>query len=211
MIGTLLLSGCGQLRDLDDFLGGKDKDKGKDKMQLNPLNSSGVSGTATVMMTESGHFEVINNIEGLAPQMVHPQHVHGFVMENMADQNAVCPPPSAAGNDGLLTLQDGLPFYGPVLIPLDDKLVPLTADNFPVATPAGTISYGAKVKTQSLVSAFDAAHNGTQKVADLELGKRVIVIHGAFVMNNRVVAPGTEGATYMATLPVACGELMEMK
>ncbi|WP_202916009.1 hypothetical protein, partial [Pontibacter pamirensis] len=83
----------------------------------------------------------------------------------------------------------------------------------PVATSAGTVAYGAKVKTSSLVSAFDAMHNGTQTVKDLELDKRVIVIHGAYVINNKVVPASRNPSPrrYMATLPVACGELVEMK
>lgn len=181
------------------------------KVQLNPLNSSGVSGTATVMMAESGYFEVINDAKGLVPGMVHPQHIHGFVMENMADKKSMYPDPSAAGDDGLISHEEIEHHVGEEIIPLDDKLVPLTADNYPDANAAGTLSYGAKVKTHSLVSAFDAAHNGTQTMKDLELGKRVIVIHGAYVMDNMVVAPSTEGAEYVEDLPVACGELMEMK
>lgn len=216
LLGTFFLAGCDQLGELDDIIPGGGGSKGKQvkmyKVQLNPLNNSGVTGTATVMMSANGDFEVIGDVMGLAPGMVHPQHIHGFVMENMADQDAVCPPPSAAGDDGLLTLEDGLPFYGPVLIPLDDNLVPLTAQNYPVATSAGTIAYGAKVATHSLVSAFDAAHNGTQTMADLELDKRVIVIHGAFAINNRIVPAGSNPhAKYWASLPVACGELVEMK
>jgi len=132
-------------------------------------------------------------------------------MENAADKKSMCPDPSAAGEDGLISHEELEHYTGEDIIPLDDKLVPLTADNFPVANAAGTLSYGAKVKTHSLVSAFDAAHNGTQTMKDLELGKRVIVIHGAYMLDNMVVAPGTEGAEYMAEIPVACGELMEMK
>ncbi|MFD3003964.1 hypothetical protein ACFS7Z_26650 [Pontibacter toksunensis] len=218
VMGTFFLASCDQLGDLDGVIPGGGNMPGKEmkmyKVQLNPLNNSGVTGTATVMMKENGEFEVITDIEGLVPNMVHPQHIHGFVMENMADKDAMCPPPSAGGADGLLTLEEGQPFYGPILIPLDDKLVPLTAENFPVATSAGTISYGGKVMTSSLVSAFDAMHNGTQTMKDLELDKRVIVIHGAYVINNAIVPANSnrvQYAKYMATLPVACGELVEMK
>ena len=214
LVGTFFLAGCDQLGDLDGVIpgGGTKSEMKMYKVQLNPLNNSGVTGTATVMMNEKGEFEVITDVMGLAPGMVHPQHIHGFVTEDMMDKNAVCPPPSAAGPDGLMTLEEGAPFYGPILIPLDDKLVPLTSENFPVATPAGTISYGGQVMTSSLVSAFDAMHNGMQTVKDLELDKRVIVIHGAYAINNKIVPAGSnKHAKYWATLPVACGELVEMK
>lgn len=215
LVGTFFLSGCDQLGDLDGVIPGGGSVNNQMKMykvQLNPLNNSGVTGTATVMMKANGDFEVITDIEGLAPGMVHAQHIHGFVMENMPDKKSTCPPPSAAGADGLITHHEVEQYTGEDIIPLDDKLVPLTADNFPVATSAGTISYGAKVKTSSLVSAFDAAHNGTQTMADLELGKRVIVIHGAFAINNKIVPAGSnKHAKYWPSLPVACGELVEMK
>ena len=218
VMGTFFLASCDQLGDLDGVMPGGGNMPGNNskvkmyKAQLNPLNNSGVYGTATVMMKANGEFEVITDVQGLAPGMVHPQHIHGFVMENMADKNSVCPPPSAAGADGLLTLEEGQPFYGPHIIALDDKLVPLTADNFPVATSAGTISYGAKTMTSSLVSAFDAMHNGVQTEKDLELDKRVIAIHGAFAINNKIVPAGSNAfAKYWPSLPVACGELVEIK
>ncbi|MFD3003970.1 hypothetical protein ACFS7Z_26680 [Pontibacter toksunensis] len=219
LLGTFFLAGCDQLGDLDGVMPGGGNMPGNNskmkmyKVQLNPLNNSGVTGTATVMMTENGHFEVITDVEGLAPHMEHPQYIFGAVSEGM-DMKSMCPEPSAAGADGLLTLEEGLPFFGPILISLDDKLVPLTYENFPVATSAGTVSYGAKTMTSSLVSAFDAMHNGTQTMKDLELDKRVIVIHGAHVINNAIVPANSnrvQYAKYMATLPVACGELVEMK
>ena len=217
VMGTFFLAGCDQLGDLDGVMPGGGNMPGNNskmkmyKVQLNPLNNSGVTGTATVMMTENGEFEVITDVKGLAPHMEHPQYIFGAVSEGM-DMKSMCPPPSAAGADGLLTLEEGLPFFGPVLISLDDKLVPLTYENFPVATSAGTVSYGAKVKTSSLVSAFDAMHNGKQTMEDLELDKRVIVIHGAYAINNKIVPAGSnKHAKYWKTLPVACGELVEMK
>lgn len=212
VVGMVLLSGCDRFDDFDDVFPGKGGSKGNDikiyTVELNPLNNSGVTGIAKVMVNEDGKFEVITHATDLAPNMVHPQHIHGFVME---DKNAVCPDMSAAGSDGLLTLSDGLPFYGPIIVPLDDMLVPLSAGDFPMANAAGVLNYAEKVSTSSLVSAFDAAYNGTQTMEDLDLDKRVIVLHGAYVKNNMVVPAGTEGAEYMATLPVACGEITELK
>ena len=40
---------------------------------------------------------------------------------------------------------------------------------------------------------------------------RVVVLHhGAYVRDKQVVAAGTEGVEYVATLPVACGEIKEV-
>jgi len=205
---TLFLSGCEYLDDFDDF--GKDKDKNEQEMyevKLTDLNNSGVTGTATVMYNEEGEFTVLVNAKNLVPSMVHPQHIHGFDME---DKDAVCPPSSAAGQDGLLTLADGLPFYGPVLLPLDDELVPLEVNNFPKASASGSLNYIGVVKTSSLVAAIDAKYEEEQTMEDFKAEERVIVIHGAYVKDNKIVPAGTQGAEYMATLPVACGEVKKM-
>ncbi|PRY10204.1 hypothetical protein CLV24_115121 [Pontibacter ummariensis] len=207
------MASCEHVPGLEDVIKDRDKDK-KVKTyvtDLHPLNNSGVMGTATFMYREGGDFKAKVKAEGLVPGMPHPQHIHGFVMENMADQDAVCPPESAAGSDGLITLPDGLPFYGPVLIPLDDRLVPLAVNDFPVANPAGIITYLETVGLGMLVSAFDAAMPGSQSAKDLNLEKRVVVLHGAYVKDNMIVPAGTEGAEYVATLPVACGEIREVR
>jgi hypothetical protein len=138
---------------------------------LSALNNSGVSGTAELVL-EGNELTVTINATGLVPDMVHPQHIHGFKEDN---RNAKCPPASAdEDGDGLVELGEGLPFYGPVLLALDP---------FPTA-PDGEISF---VETYN--------------VGDLEfpvtpLQNRVIVLHGKNV----------EGE-YVATLPVACGQI----
>lgn len=168
---------------------------------LMPLNNSGVTGTATFKIHADQSIHAKVHAKGLAPNVVHPQHIHGFVME---DKDAVCPPASAAGEDGLLTLVDGLPFYGPVIVPLDNMLVPLAINEFPVANSAGILNYNEKAGLDNFLSAFDAAFG----MESLQLTKRVVVLHGAYVKGGMIVPAGTEGAEYVATLPVACGEIM---
>ncbi len=119
------------------------------------LNGSGVSGTATLTLM-GDELTVHIQASGLEPGMVHPQHIHGF-MEN--NKNSVCPPMSAdTDGDGLIELGEGLPFYGPVILPLEP---------FPTA-PDGTIDY-----------------TRTFNVADymhlLPLQNNVIVLHGMTV------------------------------
>lgn len=126
-------------------------------VDLNSLNSSGVSGTAT--LTVSGdELTVTITASGLTPDMLHPQHIHGF-KDNKG--NATCPPMSAAGDDGLLTLVDGLPFYGPVLLPL----TPFPTD----PDGDGEIFYEESFTLSELE--FDLK----------PLQNRVIVLHGMFV------------------------------
>jgi hypothetical protein len=214
LVITLMLSAflfsCDQLDSIDDVI---DKDKANQvrvfEAELHPLNNSGVTGTASFTYIEDGNFQAEVNARNLAPGMVHSQHIQGFGFEEHP-QDAVCPPMDAAGDDGLLTIPDGAPFYGSVLIPLDDNLVPLEAEDFPMVNGNGRLNYAQRTNVSQLVSAIDEGHEGHQSLKNLMLEKRVVVIHGAYVKDNQVVAAGTEGAEYMATLPVACGEIKEV-
>lgn len=172
---------------------------------LKPLNNSGVTGTATFFIHDDEKFHAKVHAKGLAPKQVHPQHIHGFVAEGT---DAICPPESASGDDALLSLGEGFPFYGPIIVPLDSELVPLTQQAYPVANPAGVLNYNEIVGLETFLQAFDAAYDGNQGIDDLDLTKRVVVVHGAFVKDGMIVPPGTKDAVYEATLPVACGEIM---
>lgn len=78
------------------------------------LNSSGVTGTAELTL-DGVNLTVKISASGLEPG-VHAQHIHGFV-EN--ERNSNCPPPSAdVDNDGLITVSEGAPFYGGILLTL---------------------------------------------------------------------------------------------
>ena len=146
--------------------------------QLGSINDSGVSGTAAISI-EGNNLTVIVEAQGMTPGEAHPQHIHG--LEN-GEENATCPPASADSNeDGVITIPEGAPFYGDVLLPLGD---------FPMADANGNISYE---KT------FKLGENGNPTVEKLAaLQNRVIVLHG---MND-----GDEA--YIPTTPVACGELV---
>ncbi|CAN5144881.1 hypothetical protein BH24ACT10_BH24ACT10_09740 [soil metagenome] len=136
------------------------------QVRLTELNDSGVTGKA-VLVLKDGTLRVKLHARDLVPDMLHPQHIHGLA----GSTNATCPPPSAAGDDGILTLGDGLPFYGPVLLPLTP---------FPMADN-GKINY----------------HETFSVDGDLaDLSDEAIVVHGGYV-----------DGEYVATLPVACGEI----
>lgn len=209
---AVFFSGCDRIKDhLDDI--GDDVEDNKMKTfeaYLAPLNNSGVTGKATIQYSKDGMFKVLVEARGLAADRNHPQHIHGFMPDgDMPNKNAVCPPPGAAGADGLIDLVDGLPFYGPVLIPLDDQLVPLTSGDFPYIGFDHKLYYYEEVATELLIQAFDNAYNGQQTEADLMLINRVIVLHGAFVKDGKIVKNWTQGVEYIPTLPVACGEIMK--
>jgi len=126
------------------------------RVSLAPLNNSGVHGTATLAVRGSDLVVQLQAV-GHIPDLQHVQHIHGF----SDGTDATCPPPSAAGDDGVLTFAEGLPFYGPVQL----NLTP-----FPTPTnSAGSIQYHASFASADL--AFSPS--------DLEL--KTMVLHGAFV------------------------------
>ncbi len=151
------------------------------RVDLDPLNNSGVEGQA-ILIQRGNTLRVIIRAKGLEPGQLHPQHIHGLD----GSTNAVCPPPDAADNiaglpeeasdpDEFISLEEGVPFYGPVLL----SLTP-----FPTANPAGVVTY-----SQSFQVDGDL----------LDLTDEEIVLHGMTL---------SEG--YAASLPVACGQIMEL-
>lgn len=156
--------------------------------QLAPLNSSGVSGEATITV-ENNTLTVNIWADGLEPNMVHPQHIHGFKDNN---RNSTCPSPADDRNgDGIVDLVEGLPSYGPVLLELY-----LPVDEFPVADANGRIHYE---RTFKLGEVEFEEEGQVISYADLKpLQNRAIVLHGM-----------TVNGEYIATLPVACGQIMK--
>ena len=117
---------------------------------LDALNDSGVDGKV-VLVLHDGTLRVHLQASGLEAGLLHPQHVHG-----LASTDATCPPASAAGSDDVLTLAEGLPFYGPVL----QGLTPFTTAD------KGRITY----------------HETFEVSGDLlDLSDEVVIVHGGFV------------------------------
>ncbi len=82
--------------------------------ELSELNGSDVWGMAELTLI-GDQLTVKIEATGLEPDMVHPQHIHGFKENN---RNSTCPPASADDDgDGLVELGEGLPFYGPFCCP----------------------------------------------------------------------------------------------
>lgn len=161
---------------------------------LQPLNDSGVSGRATFDFVD-GLLRVIVEASGVEPGQVHPQHIHGF----LDGTDGVVPPESARGDADspqgtLLSVGEGAPFYGAILLPLE-----------PFPEPAGSTVDFLETYTETeavgLSEAFAAAApdlaDAISSFEDLRpLEKRVYVLHGAFV-----------DGEYVATLPIAAGEI----
>lgn len=164
--------GCGQSDTPPVFDDPRD-DKMTYKTCAKGLNDSGVIALAAVTI-EGYKLDVTILATGMATGMEHLQHIHG------KEGDAICPPDEAdTNNDGIITLAEGVPFYGGVQLPLD-----MMGGSFPTPTGSGNYIYE---RTFTLTA---------QQKADLTtLDQKVVVLHGV------------EGNP---TLPVACGELVEV-
>ncbi|MBC7908617.1 MAG: hypothetical protein H7Y60_17955 [Rhodospirillaceae bacterium] len=151
---------------------------------LQSLNNSGVSGEVRVGIS-GNQMQVQVTATGLEADQTHPMHIHGLG-DSVGPLDSSVPPASAdTDGDGFIELQEGTPFYGPVLLPLE-----------PFSTaPGGAIT-------------FEQGYDLTADLLPLTL--REFVLHGASVTGT--VGAGTAGevdgtASYKVTLPVAVAEL----
>ena len=128
---------------------------------LTPVNAHAgeraVTGRAVLTMDGEGTLSVSMDVRGVDAGQLHVQHIHGH------DGESTCPTPQAdADGDGLVSVAEGAPDYGGVLVPLT-----------PFPTPDGTrYSYEQTFEGQG----------------DLDPARRAIVVHGAFVEDDYVVS-----------------------
>lgn len=153
---------------------------------LKQLNDSGVSGDVRVI-DEGGHLRVKVDARGVEAKQVHLAHIHGHADGSQAS----CPDMSMAGPDGILSIGEGLPAYGPVFVTLFSDFVNgdrLRLDrNFRNTDPGSPLA-GASVREMG------------------SLGKFVIVVHGLTAADDGEPSNGiTPG--YITPLPVACAVL----
>jgi hypothetical protein len=167
---------------------------------LNPLNSSGSSGTATVVVN-GNQVTVTIEATGLSPNLPHAQHIH------IGGQN-ICPTEAADDDgDGLINTVEGQPFYGPVQVSLTTEGdvsadSGLAVERFPVADADGTITYSRTFPLPDGVTADDIP-NG------------VIVQHGISELFEDPTQYDGEPRSSLnpdlpleATMPSNCGELV---
>ena len=159
---------------------------------LDPLNESGVEGTFTIEQRGQGQVRVMIEATGLeVTPNPHVAHIHGLE----GNQEGMCPTMAQdSDNDGFIELAEGVPAYGPIIIPLGD----VDPDN------DGVVSYS---KTFNLNKSSTFA-DGKDKSDLFPIEFREIVIHGLTLDSgdgsNGGEADGTAG--YKTVLPVACGE-----
>ncbi len=132
------------------------------------------------------------------PEGLHPQHIH--------EANR-CPDMSADVNgDGIVDVIEGVPFYGPIMIPLDGNLADTSSQvaTFPLASgDRGTYNYSATAS----VSALEATLGHP-----LALASRHVVIHGMDLATPLPASVASlPGVPAQLTIPIACGELREVR
>ena len=126
------------------------------KIHLYPLNGSGVRGEAEIEIKKGNTIKISLEAEGLEIDRPHPQHIHGL---SNPVREATCPDISADVNaDGLISVGEGLPFYGPIVLPL---------------TPFDLVSANGELRYEAKFSINPATVQ--------PIGKRSIVLHGMTV------------------------------
>jgi hypothetical protein len=162
------------------------------------------SGSTRIVALPNGKLQVTVEAWGLSPNLPHAMHLHG-VPGDAPDM--ACPGPDAAGPDGVVTVLDGVPFYGGILTSLTSTgdVSPSSAlalDRFAVADANGYLYY-----QRTLTSVPGYTDAGTVQV----------VVHGIDFDRNGQYAFNADdpfssrssslGASIPleATVPVLCG------
>lgn len=137
-----------------------DDDDKEYEVDLAPLNNSGVYGEVELKL-KGKMLHISIEAHGLEPGKIHPQHIHGF---NNPVKKSTCPGIEADSNaDGIISVQEGLPAYGPIILPLTP---------FDLVEANGKLEYEASFKINP------------STVQPLE--KRVVLLHGMTVNNQYI-------------------------
>ena len=176
---------------------------------LNAIQPAGVpesraSGSTRVKALPNGKLQVIVEAWGLSPNLPHAMHLHG-VPGDAADMG--CPGPAQAGPDGVVSVVDGVPFYGGILTSLTSTgdVSPASAlalDRFATADADGYLYY---------------ERTFTDVPGSTDAGTVQVIVHGIDFDRNGVYAFNPEdpfasrssslgdAIPLEATVPVLCG------
>lgn len=141
------------------------------------------------------------NMHGTPGDTIHWQHFHGF----KTGEAASCPQPGADANgDGIVDLIETHGASGHTMVPFDANpaAMDVAHGDYPKANADGSYSYTQTVSLSELQTSFSTAFDGQQ----LDLGKRVIYIHGVpadTALPDSVASLGPIPA--QVTIPIACG------
>lgn len=173
---------------------------------ISPLNNSGAAGRVFTTLNSDGSLTVEIISWGLAPNLVHAQHIHGG-----ATGNFMCPTMAADSNkDGILTATEAGMNYGPVFLALTttgdaSAASALAVDRMPKADANGFLYYK---------RTFTAAQLPAGLLANLD--HLHVVQHGVDLNKNGTydfsagVSDLNPALPQEATAPATCTDLMGM-
>ena len=166
---------------------------------LEQLNGSSGSGTVDFAL-DGNMLTVTMQASGLAPDLVHAQHLHG-ALDGSAPN--VCPSPNAdTDDDGLVSTPEGVPFYGGINVSLttEGDTSPdsaLAVDRFPVADADGNLTY-------------ERTFEVSDQIAE-NIGKLHVVQHGIDFDDSGAYdgdpSPLDPQFPFEATVPTTCGDV----
>lgn len=177
------------------------------KADLGALSGSGVTGMTLLDLSDDKKtLTVTTTATGLEANQPHVQHIHGLFSDAGAIADSMTPTlADDTDGDGFIELEEGLPVYGPIILPLET-----------ITTTDGTASVTTTYDlTDSSIFGVNPVTNVAFTAEDLlPLSFREIVLHG------RTVAPGLGAGTpgevdgtngYLPVLPVAAGEIVAVE
>ena len=181
-------------------------------VSFTPLNGSGVSGRAAIAYDAiEDTLQVRIRASGLEAGP-HPAHIHGDLDP---DFDAVVPPAAAdTDGDGFIDLAEGVPFYGGILLSLDEE-----DGSFITVGADGILSYN---RTFSAIDESSGIFNfmtssPDDPQADPALDRTEIVLHGRTLADGEGANPfgrdafgeATGEGGYNIALPIAAGSLVQ--
>ena len=185
------------------------------------LNNSGVDGYALLFADQKNQTLTVHiRAEGMEPNQVHAQHIHGFDDDTDAKTPTIA---QDADRDGFVELAEGLVKYGPIQLNLTlnpedsqhDHGTPghdqTAAAVFPTADAQGKLNYTENFRFDRSDPNALVIFNG---ITPLEA--KEIVLHGLTLQDGQgrdapgVVDEADGTAGYKGVLPVASGELHEV-
>ncbi len=169
--------------------------------EMNPqLTEAKVSGEAIFIIAD-GNLNITLAVKGVAPNLMHLQHIHGFI----GGGSATFPPAKADTNgDGIIDLLETHKYTGKTLIPFNGTPIDLEikSDSYPVANKDGLLTYQISIPLDKLEAAVKKQYG----IDKLTLEDRAIFIHG--IPEGKKLPDSVQslpGVPAYITVPLACG------
>lgn len=131
---------------------------------------------------------------GLLPNAPHAQHIHG-------EGQSVCPPMEAAGEDGVLTVVEGVPFYGGIVASLTVTGGTSPAQALalmPVADDKGRIDYRRTITVPDDVA---------EDLEDYQIVQHGVDLNGSGAYDGEAESSVAPGVPLEVTAPADCGTI----